>query len=118
MRGLTGVRWQPYRLERINMSLTAIEQQEKYALLGVVMAGRTNNEAKVKELNAEIKEQSAQIKALYAELGISKRHHNKIAEKPKAKAPRKSRAKKAVEIKGNGPVVNATEIPGTEFDLK
>jgi hypothetical protein len=62
------------------------------------MAGRTNNEAKVKELNAEIKEQSAQIKALYAELGISKRHHNKVAEKPKAKAQRKPRAKKAAEV--------------------
>ena len=55
------------------MTLTAIEQQEKYALLGVVICGRTNNEAKVKELKAEIKEQSEQIRTLYAEIGISKR---------------------------------------------
>jgi len=67
------------------MSLTAIEQQEKYALLGVVMAGRTNNEATAIRIKAEIKEQSAQIKALYVELGISNRRQRKVMEKKSRK---------------------------------
>ena len=97
----------------MTVTVTAIEQQEKYALLGVVICGRTNNEAKVKELKALIKEQSEQIRTLYSELGISKRH--KVAERPKAKAQRKPRSDKKKPL---APPAPPEEIEGKEFDLK
>jgi len=72
------------------MSLTAIESQEKYARLGVVVANLRNNEDTVITTKALIKEGQAEIKALYAELGISNRRQRKIVEKK----PRKTRSDK------------------------
>ena len=72
------------------MSLTAIESQEKYARLGVVVANLRNNEDTVIATKALIKEEQTEIKALYAELGISNRRQRKVVEKK----PRKTRSDK------------------------
>jgi len=69
-----------------------------------------------------IKANNAEIKALQKDLKpLIGRVRKPKAEKP----PRKTRSDKGrkkgltdLQIKGNGPVVNADEIPGNEFDLK
>ena len=75
------------------MTLTAIEQQEKYARLGVLIASRCNNEAVVTTTKALIKEQAAEIKALYLELGIGNRRQRKVVEK-KARKVRSDKGRK------------------------
>ena len=77
------------------MALTAIEQQEKYARLGVVTASILNKEEEQRQIKAALQDLRAEMKALYAELGISNRRQRKVTEKP----PRKVRSDKGLPRK-------------------
>ena len=70
--------------------LTPIELQEKFSRLGELLGKVKSDEDQLAILKATITCEKREIKALYAELGISNRRQRKVVEKK----PRKTRSDK------------------------